>query len=164
VGWQARDWAKLDDTELGTLYGGGGNKQEGPSTVMRMLMWSAIVLVAALGGFYILSRPSGSSSGPPRPVHLYGHAITFGGMPSVCTQIAYNTALSGWVCDRIQNNSDRLPVIEPVPYQGPCTDAVADQTGGHWVCQGNTPISPADLPSVLMYAPDVLPVPARGNA
>ena len=164
MGWQDRDWAKLDERELGALYGGGGNPTPGgPSTVVRTLMWGAIVLVAALAGVYILSRPS-VSSGPERPVHVYGHAIVFAGLPSVCTEIAYNTALSGWVCDRVQDNTDGLPVIEPAPYEGPCTDAVADQAAGHWVCQGNTPIPPADLPSVLVYAPDVLPVPARGNA
>jgi hypothetical protein len=165
VGWQDRDWAKLDERELGALYGGGSAPKPGRrSTVSHTLIWCGIVLVAALAGVYILSRPSTSPS-VDGPTRVYGHSITFAGVPSVCTEIAYNTEAHGWVCNLIQSNLAHLPVIEPVPYDGSCADAVADQTDGHWVCHSTTPFPPSELPSVLMYAPDdVPPLPAHGNA
>jgi hypothetical protein len=151
MGWQDRDWAKLDEQELGSLYGGGGSKKpRRRSGVSRTILWSVIVLVAALAGAYILGRPSS----PPveGPTLIYGHAMTLGGQPAACVETAFNAELHDWICLTINGNPEHLPVVEPKAYVGPCADAVADQANGRWVCQGNTPLPPSDLPSTRVFA------------
>lgn len=159
MGWQDRDWAKFDDDELKAIYGGGRRKSPdrpgGPEPGRRIsgvIIGSVVVLVAVLAGAYALGRPAASSpSLVEGPTFIYGHAIVFSGEPAVCTEIAYNTTVRGWVCLVVDGNSRHLPVIEPGAYDGPCADAVADQVEGRWVCHGNTPQPPSELPSTRVF-------------
>jgi hypothetical protein len=159
MGWQDRDWAKFNDDELRALYGGGrgrpsaeGGGGEPARRVSVVIVGSVMVLVAVVAGAYALDRRATSSPALVEgPTVIYGHAIVFGGEPAVCTAIAYNTAVRGWVCLAVNGNSRHLPVIEPKAYDGPCADAVADQVEARWVCHGNTPRPAADLPSARVF-------------
>jgi hypothetical protein len=160
MGWQDRDWAKFNEDELKAIYGGGGRRQPpaeggGPEPGRRVsgaIIGGVVVLVAALTGAYALGRPATSSpSLVAGPTFIYGHAIVFASEPAVCTEIAYNTAVRGWVCLIVDGNSRHLSVIEPKAYDGPCADAVADQVEGRWVCHGNTPRPASELPSTRVF-------------
>lgn len=152
MGWQDRDWAKLDRSEFDAIYGSRPTLGPPPlgrssSSVVRRGAWPAIVVsvlaAVALSRLHVLHMPAlhGSASTPT----VYGQPLQDG---SVCTHLKLFPG-SKWKClDALvppQGASRSAHVVVPPTYQGACTELVADQTTGRWLCVGAT--SAGSIPS-----------------
>lgn len=140
MGWQDRDWAKFDDREFDAIY---GSRPSLPSplprstpSVVRRGAWPAIVLslLAALtvGRLHLFHLPA--AGGTMRT--LYGQPLSDG---SVCTHLKLYPG-SEWKCVSAlappQGTSAAVRVVVPPKYEGACTEVVADQSTGRWLCVG----------------------------
>jgi len=149
MGWQDRDWARLDEGELHQLYGVVPAKTGG----VRVGVWAAVVLlVLAVGGFAYTQMPARDvQSSPPAQEQtvLYGvrgtdasvDALAPGGTRTVCTEEAFVAAAQRWSCLAWAVNTNDLPVVLPQQYQGQCTHLVAAVDQARWTCLGNEPVS-----------------------
>ena len=152
MGWRDRDWAKLDEGELERLYG----VVPANSSAKRMRVWCGLaVLVLAVGGFAYSQRSTpGMYAAPAQPLVLYGirgreptvDELSPGGTRTVCTEEAFDTAAKGWTCLVWTLNTRNLPVVEPAPYEGPCTHLLAATDQARWTCLGVAPLPPEELP------------------
>lgn len=139
MGWQDRDWAKLNEQELGALYGA-RTPQAGKRSinVARWVAWSGIAaLTVAVAGWAVTHRIPRETPLPavvtPAPDVIYGQPIVFAGVLTACTE--YSADTSGTLqCTSIDANPRHVRVARAAPYDGPCADLSADQTTGRWVC------------------------------
>jgi hypothetical protein len=136
LGWQQRDWAKLDDGELEELYG-----VQPRVGIHRGAFWAVIVslLLTVLGvGWALRPQPASLSGVGITPSALYGMVIPEGsslGPPGVCQEL--ELAAGAWRCDDIAVNLANVPVIGATPYNGPCTHLQV--VGTRWACLTATP-------------------------
>jgi hypothetical protein len=140
MGWQDRDWAKLDDEELNTLYGA----RRVAAFPTRRVVWAVVAVVVAFGAFAVTHRehpPIGSPSlVAPTAAVIYGTPETFVGQPAACTD--YQLGATGqWQCFVVQQTTGAQRVARAAPYDGPCAHLSADQTTGRWVCLSTRPTS-----------------------
>jgi hypothetical protein len=152
MGWQDRDWAKLDDRELEQLYG----IVPANSSATRVSVWCALaVLGLAVGAFAYTQRSTpGMYAAPAQPLVLYGirgsqptvDELSPGGMRTVCTEEAFVAAAHRWSCLVWTLNTRNLPVVEPAPYEGPCSHLLAATDQPRWTCLGVAPLTPDELP------------------
>jgi hypothetical protein len=165
MGWQERDWAKLTDDELGTVYRGGAPVRLPDS---RVRVWAAVALLTlAVGGFAYtqlpattpLVAPQARDVAAPQARELAGLPGTNravepdfpGGINTVCTDAAFDAAAQRWSCLSWAVNTNHVRVVEPPPYGGPCTHIVIDRDGQpRWLCLETRPVSPEELPAVPM--------------
>jgi hypothetical protein len=152
MGWQDRDWAKLDEGELEQLY---GVVPANRSTTRNRVWWGLGVLVVAVGGFAYTQRSTpGIYAAPAQPLVLYGirgreptvGELAAGGTRTVCTEEAFDAAAQVWTCLVWTVNTRNLPVVEPAQYEGPCTHLLAATDQARWTCLGVEPLPPAELP------------------
>jgi hypothetical protein len=176
VGWQDRDWAKLNDAELEALYGVTRRPPASSSgatlppttrsyrvphvrttTTGRQRFWigMAFFLVSAGGFAYTHRETAPVSSLTAQPTVLFGirgtntsvPAGTPGGADTVCTEEAFNASANQWSCLVWALNPSGLQVVQPTPYRGPCTHLAAATTVARWNCLGNETFAPGELPS-----------------
>ena len=130
MGWQQRDWAKLDEAELEELYG-----VQPRVAAHAGAFWAVIVslLLTALGIGWSLREHA------PRvqnltPGLLYGMVIPEGsslGPAGICQELE-RLPDSTWRCDTIDLNTQHATVIPAKPYNGPCAHLLVDSS--RWVC------------------------------
>ncbi|MGH2934038.1 MAG: hypothetical protein ACRDL2_05915 [Gaiellaceae bacterium] len=143
MGWQDRDWAKLNEDELQQLYR--IPVRRGVSPLVSAIAGIAMACTLAFAAY--TQRPSRPHI-PSTPAILYGERATFGdgeggGDPMACTdELIVNDS---WHCREWSVDTTNAPIVEPKAYVGQCTHVRADQELGRWVCLGETP--PAPTPS-----------------
>ena len=131
MGWQQRDWAKLDDAELEELYG-----VQPRVGAHHGAFWAVIVslLVTVLGGAYAFRERPAAVSGPGvTPSALYGMVVPEGsplGPPGVCQEL--ELANGAWRCDVVMVNTAHVPVIGATPFNAPCAHLKVVDT--RWAC------------------------------
>jgi hypothetical protein len=164
MGWQDRDWAKLNDSELEAIYG--LSRRPSPIDRARVIVWTGIaILTVAVSALAIVARGEaphgGSFAVAPQPSVIHGirgaeDAADFapGGRKTVCTEEGIDRRSGRWVCMVWLLNENDLPVLAPSLYRGPCAHVLADQTSGAWTClsgvpppQGAVPPAPTTPPS-----------------
>jgi hypothetical protein len=76
------------------------------------------------------------------PVVLYGirgsdvgiNRNSPNGTNTVCTEMAIARSSTRWHCLTWEINISHAAFVEPRPYDGPCGDAIIDQTRAAWTC------------------------------
>jgi hypothetical protein len=135
VGWQDRDWARLSDDELETLYG----VERGRSFPTRTVVWTALAVVtAAVAAFGWTQREHAPPPVPAAPEVVYGDAL---GPVNACTEYELDTAGS-WHCIVISQNAPGTRIARAAPYDGPCAHLRADQADGRWTCVSARAVAP----------------------
>ena len=135
MGWQQRDYARLNDEELEELY-----DIRRPRTSGRGLVWTTVAVVTTAVFAFAYHERGGAvgtvDNGPP-PV-LYGTPVTQGIFAGyVCTELEYIPVSRTWRCDRYLGNQARVPVYPAAPYKGQC--AHMEVEGRDWVCLSGVP-------------------------
>jgi hypothetical protein len=168
MGWEDRDWAKLNDEELRDLYGMSPGQARSPTrgrfsgrttTSARQRFWIGVGLGVLTLGLFLWSHrqtaaPLVPGAAPALPTVLFGIRGTDASVPSqtpegtdaVCTEEAFGASTQQWYCLTWALNVRHLPVVQPAQYQGPCTHLVAATDQARWNCVGNEPFSPGQLP------------------
>lgn len=145
MGWQDRDWAKLDADELDALYGARPRSGTIRAGAAPAILVSALLAVGV--GYLQLGR--GGAPAPavaaPQPSVLYGQPTAFAGEATACTELKLSTT-GRWACVAVAVNERHLPVVAPPQYQGPCSHLSVDEPTGRWRCLGNVPTPDAQLP------------------
>jgi hypothetical protein len=156
MGWQDRDWAKLDASEFDAIYGSRSSGATPPPArdagrVVRRGAGPAILVsllaAASLGPLHLLRTAFPDPTlyqAYPRHV-IYGVRGTNaaapnypGGTNTACTAVAFDTT-RGWQCNSWAVDTADLPIVSLAPYSGTCTDAKVDETSGNWICLGTAP-------------------------
>lgn len=131
MGWQDRDWARLDDGELDASYG----SSTAPSTRIRSGAWLAVVVsgcATLLFGYLHLGRHAPLGSARTLTV-IYGTPVQAADGTRACTAFRSTTA-GRWLCAVLDLNPSHLAVEAPPPYTGTCGYLAADQRSGAWTC------------------------------
>jgi hypothetical protein len=132
LGWQQRDWAKLDDAELEQLYG-----VQPRVAAHSGAFWAVIVslLLTVLGiGWTFREHAAKVPVQNLTPGLLYGMVIPEGsslGPAGVCQELE-RLADNTWRCDSIDLNMQHAAVIPAKPYEGPCAHLLV--VASRWVC------------------------------
>jgi hypothetical protein len=163
VGWRDRDWAKFTDDEWREIYGATPRKRSGVSTRATggaappgcqevlddrdarsgsprvRVPWIGLAVVAtalAAAAVNARDRPEPRAASPSRPLYIYGVAAdgASGHPDAVCTEMIASDD-GEWRCVVWSMNLDRVPVLRPRQYDGPCSHAIVDQVRGAWVCR-----------------------------
>jgi hypothetical protein len=130
LGWQQRDWAKLDDRELGDLYG--VRRSVAPHGNAFWAVIVSLLLTVAGVGWTLRERSPGVQN--LTPGLLYGSVIPEGstlGPPGVCQELE-RLADGAWRCDSIDLNTEHATVIPAKLYNGPCAHLLV--VASRWVC------------------------------
>jgi len=156
VGWQDRDWAKLDDSEREAIYG--LPRPPGPIDRTRVLVWTgmtvlavAVLALAIAAHRHALHRASLAVAPQPSVIHgIRGTQDTAdfapGGRNTVCTEEAVDRRSGRWACVAWVLNENDLPVLAPQAYRGRCGHMFADQTTGAWTCLSRVPPPAGSVP------------------
>ena len=159
MGWQDRDWAKLTDDELYSLYGARRGRPAlfapaAPSPLRqpvpkRTLVW-ALVGVAIGATLLAANHQLGFAPAPAQqplvaapPTVLYGERSALSdesGHPMAC--IDEQLFGSTWHCMSWSIDTTNATIVEPAAYTGTCTHVHVDQDLGRWVCLGDVPYPP----------------------
>ena len=156
MGWQDRDWAKLNEQELAQIYGGRGRRtprvREGAATAIVVSALATLVL----GRAHLLPFAArGSSYDPVYPQHIiYGIRGTAAGKPNdpggtntACTTASL-AANQAWQCQAWAVDVARYPIVAPGSYDGTCPEAKVDQASGRWLCISPAPTGQEPTPSL----------------
>jgi hypothetical protein len=139
VGWQDREWAKLDDGETEALYG----FRAGRRFSTRQVVWSVMAALVAAGAAFAFTHREHAAAAPsyvitPAPEVIYGQPVVFAGSQAACVEYTVDTSGS-WICSDIDPNIRHVRVAPAAPYDGPCAHLVADQSTARWVCASARP-------------------------
>ncbi len=155
MGWQDRDWAKLDERELAELYGVGRPRRirlrEGVATAIVLSAFATLVL----GRVHLLAPLRATAFDPAYPQRIiYGIRGTNtadpygpGGANTACTAASFDPS-RGWQCQYWAIDTVHLPIVAPASYNGTCADAKVDQSSGSWLCVSATPPGAETNPTV----------------
>ena len=91
-----------------------------------------------------------------KPTPVYG--VREADLPShweqACTEAAYNTDSTQWVCMSMALLRPGVRIVAPAPYTGrECGHVEVNQTEGSWMCVGEAPPPPSTLPPGVPLSP-----------
>jgi hypothetical protein len=130
LGWQQRDWAKLDDAELEELYGV-PPRVAAHSGAFWAVIVSLLLTVLGIGWTFREHTPGVQNLTPGL---LYGMVIPEGsslGPAGVCQELE-RLPDNTWRCDVVAVNTANAPAIPAKPYNGPCDHLQV--VASRWVC------------------------------
>lgn len=138
MGWQDRDYARLNDDELDELY-----RVRRGGTSERRVVWPllAVAATAVLGfGYHERGVVTGGVAGAVNdaPPVLFGTLVKTGPLSgNVCTELEYLSVSRSWRCDVYLVNATHAPVYPATPYNGECAHLKVQ--GRDWVCLSAVP-------------------------
>jgi hypothetical protein len=139
MGWENRDWARLNDGELERLYGIRPSRKSSK----RGFVWGALsVLTVLVIGFAFSQRPRPFVAPPTEISSFTAPLVVYGGQTAhladerlVCTAEAVNFARRVWECQEWSILGAQQVAALAVGTGGvSCTSRHVDQRSRRWVC------------------------------